>query len=69
MEVLQHVDDRLAALVFAEEAVVVDAVLGEQGRESRAVIGGDRRGETRQQVGKIGHGRLLLAFRVRLRVA
>jgi hypothetical protein len=31
---LQHLDDRLAALVFAEEAVVVDAVLGEQGREA-----------------------------------
>ena len=47
VEMLQHLDDRLAALVFAEEAVVVDAVLGEQGRERRAVIRGDRLGKAR----------------------
>ena len=51
---LQHVGNRLAAPVLAEEAVVVDAVGREQSRKSCAVIGGDRRAEASQQISEIG---------------
>jgi hypothetical protein len=60
VEVREHLGDRRRSREGAEEAVLVDAIVGEQRREAGAVVRLDRRREPREHVRKICHGPLLL---------
>ena len=56
VEVRNHLGDGGGSGVGAIKTILVDAVVGEQRRQSRAIIGLDCRRETLEQSGKIGHG-------------